>query len=59
MHYLRNVQVNIEYAVVPNSKDTHVEPTNGMIRVVDKRKNENIICERPTKRTAEQKVEID
>ena len=48
----------IEYAVVADPADDKVVPKQGSIKVVETYPESNVICERATKRTEANKVEI-
>ena len=55
----RKVKLLLEYAIVADPADDKVVPKQGSIKVVDADDESQIICERATKRTEANKVEIE
>ena len=49
----------LEYAIVADPADDSVVPKQGSIKVVDEDDESKVICERATKRTEANKVEIE
>ena len=49
----------LDYAIVADPADDKVVPKQGSIKVVDRRDESKVICERATKRTETNKVEIE
>ena len=55
----REVKLLLEYTIVADPADDSVVPKQGSIKVVDRRDESKVICERSTKRTETNKVEIE